>query len=555
MGSIDCRDLYHYCHVTVGLSGSQTGVRYRPLVDGLPIPGFVDIPGNGLPLTMGSFNIPGTYYIEGANILTGCAVIMNETVTVTLLEAPQVDAGPDQSCLFGTGITMAPFVAGGSLPYTYLWSPPDGLSNPFILNPLANPTDTTTYLFEVTDFHGCKGRDTITINPFVPAGQSIALGRVTYGNTALTPLHGIPVYLKTPAGTIVQTTTTSTAGEYQFLPFADGDYWLTASSTQAVGGVNSTDALAALKHFVHMITLTGINLKAADVDGSNYVNAVDALAIQRFFVGLLTSFPAGPWVFEKVPVNFYSSIYIVDFKGLCTGDINASYTPYAKQEGVFRYSTIGKVDAVPGSQVDIPVTINSKEDAGALSIDIAFDGGVFQPEEIVFPNQDKGWIWNLENNRLRLSFVSVDPLRTSPENPVFILRGMAGDPGNGKNWIQGMTGEISDPEGNIADATLHLPEIQLFQPGDHPAVTLYPNPATSTVNFSYNLTGTATVKMELYSPQGSLVMEKAFHHTSAGYYKQEFSLNGLDPGIYLVKFITTQNGRSTTSTNKVVVIR
>ncbi|MBL0247819.1 MAG: hypothetical protein IPQ28_09625 [Sphingobacteriales bacterium] len=41
---------------------------------------------------------------------------------------------------------------------------PDGLSDPYIVNPIATPTTTTTYVFTSTDPSGtCDNSDTITI--------------------------------------------------------------------------------------------------------------------------------------------------------------------------------------------------------------------------------------------------------------------------------------------------------------------------------------------------------------------------------------------------------
>ncbi len=46
---------------------------------------------------------------------------------------------------------------------TYSWSPTNGLNNPNIANPIANPSDTTTYIVTATSENGCIARDTITV--------------------------------------------------------------------------------------------------------------------------------------------------------------------------------------------------------------------------------------------------------------------------------------------------------------------------------------------------------------------------------------------------------
>lgn len=65
-------------------------------------------------------------------------------------------------------------------------------------------------------------------------------------------------------------------------------------------------------------------------DGS--VNSIDALSIARRFVGLITGFPSGDWVFENKAISIGTTgNYNQDILGLCYGDINGSYNPTAKK--------------------------------------------------------------------------------------------------------------------------------------------------------------------------------------------------------------------------------
>lgn len=48
---------------------------------------------------------------------------------------------------------------------TFVWSPASGLSNPNVANPVANPSQTTTYVLTADFPGGCVKSDTITINP------------------------------------------------------------------------------------------------------------------------------------------------------------------------------------------------------------------------------------------------------------------------------------------------------------------------------------------------------------------------------------------------------
>lgn len=74
-----------------------------------------------------------------------------------------VDAGPDVIVSSGSPATLNATVSGGTQPYTFEWTPADGLSDPSILNPVASPSDTTVYTVKVTDDNGCFRTDKVIV--------------------------------------------------------------------------------------------------------------------------------------------------------------------------------------------------------------------------------------------------------------------------------------------------------------------------------------------------------------------------------------------------------
>ena len=64
----------------------------------------------------------------------------------------------DTTILKGNSVTLGSdlTIFGGSGEYTFSWSPVETLSNPNILQPKANPEDSTTYFLTVTDSYGCS---------------------------------------------------------------------------------------------------------------------------------------------------------------------------------------------------------------------------------------------------------------------------------------------------------------------------------------------------------------------------------------------------------------
>ena len=79
-------------------------------------------------------------------------------VTVTVNQLPTPDAGADVEFCEGEDVQL--MATGG---VSYEWSPATGLSNPNIFNPIASPTETTTYTVTVTDANGCMNTDEVTI--------------------------------------------------------------------------------------------------------------------------------------------------------------------------------------------------------------------------------------------------------------------------------------------------------------------------------------------------------------------------------------------------------
>lgn len=109
----------------------------------------------------------------------GCTAV--DSADISFPAAPVADAGPDLSFCEGEGgVSLQPTIisTGGGAPLYYTWScnqGPCGLSCVNCLNPIANPTGTTTYYLVVTDQNGCGSlvdsmEVTVIPKPIVDAG-------------------------------------------------------------------------------------------------------------------------------------------------------------------------------------------------------------------------------------------------------------------------------------------------------------------------------------------------------------------------------------------------
>ncbi|MBK7175374.1 MAG: PKD domain-containing protein [Bacteroidales bacterium] len=82
-----------YCEgtpgVTIGLSGSQVGMTYELLLNGLPEGSL--LPGTGNPLSFGIKSTPGQYAVRGTNPVGNCDLMMQDTVNVIMNPTPVTD--------------------------------------------------------------------------------------------------------------------------------------------------------------------------------------------------------------------------------------------------------------------------------------------------------------------------------------------------------------------------------------------------------------------------------------------------------------------------------
>ncbi len=156
-------------------------------------------------------------------------------------------------------------------------------------------------------------------------GKYSLIGTLSYANTAASPLPVTLIRLMAEGDTIAQTET-GNDGCFGFSRLLRGQYELACNTSLPWGGSNATDALLVLRHFVHLLQLTGLPLKAADVDNNQVINSLDALHIGKRFIGAVSAFPAGDWYFEPAPFSAAASRQItLSVKAICMGDVNGSY--------------------------------------------------------------------------------------------------------------------------------------------------------------------------------------------------------------------------------------
>ena len=101
----------------------------------------------------------GNYSLMVRDKVSGCTA---STSTEVKKETISVELPAQVSVLRGQSVTLLPDVKS-SISVRYVWSPPTGLSDPAIAQPVAKPNETTSYIVKVITDDGCTAIDSIRV--------------------------------------------------------------------------------------------------------------------------------------------------------------------------------------------------------------------------------------------------------------------------------------------------------------------------------------------------------------------------------------------------------
>lgn len=186
------------CGLAVSLHAQATAlpnVRYFWSADNDTIPGTFFTAN-----TSGSPKSTTTYYV--AAYVGGCVAVDSTVVTVIPI---YVNAGTDTTICAGTPLQLIGNQQTNLQGYN--WSPADSLSNDTIFNPVANPTQTTNYVYTIRA-QGCMNSDTVTVNvnPLAVASFTMSANLLTLTVTN-TSQYGTSYVISYGDGTVDSVTT------------------------------------------------------------------------------------------------------------------------------------------------------------------------------------------------------------------------------------------------------------------------------------------------------------------------------------------------------------
>jgi len=155
--------------VAIGLSGSQTGVTYQLVLNGMTDVGAA-VPGTGMALSFGNQTTAGTYTVVALSSVQGCAsrnMNNNAAVTINPVPLPIIDGG-NEACANATNLSFN----GNGGASSYLWEISGsgsivGATNGQFVNVTAGASGSFTLKLTLSNGFGCfaSTTKTVTINP------------------------------------------------------------------------------------------------------------------------------------------------------------------------------------------------------------------------------------------------------------------------------------------------------------------------------------------------------------------------------------------------------
>lgn len=156
--------------------------------------------------------------------------IKRDSVVITV-EKPVVQASNDITQCEGA---QAQLNATGAANYS--WSPPAGLNNPDIANPIAAPTTTTQYIVSGTTVNGCTAKDTvnITVKP-KPVVNITGNSTICKNSSIQLSASGGGTYAWTPAATLSDPTIANPIAS----PTTNTKYFVTVTGNNLCTNIDS----------------------------------------------------------------------------------------------------------------------------------------------------------------------------------------------------------------------------------------------------------------------------------------------------------------------------
>jgi hypothetical protein len=393
----------------------------------------------------------------------------------------------------------------------------------------------------VSNGSDCGWIDYIVFPAAAPAAASVT-GTITYANTVNTPLNGLTVKLKNSGGTVIGTTTTNATGNYTFTSVPAGNYTLEATTTKPWNGVTATDVLLYRKHIANIALLTGIYLASGDVNASGSLTAADVLLIKKRIATIISSFPAGDWLFNNTPFTVGGGSVTQNFKGIVYGDANGSYIPTVNKSLEPNHQGVISLEPVTAEkgEITVPVVISDMTNLGSFQFTVQYDPSKLTPGEIT------GWYQGIDGVTIGtpapgfMTFVwAADISGVTIRNSVLCNLHFTSTSAESSSleFVNAPTQqEFSDFDGVLFEPQVINGAVKSatgIGETNLQGLSVYPNPNNGKFTLRFD-SGKGSVNIRIMNALGSVVYEEANVQVTAGRIKT-IDLSAQPKGIYMIR--------------------
>ncbi len=383
-------------------------------------------------------------------------------------------------------------------------------------------------------------------------------GQVTYANSLQNPLPNVQVYINNASSGSL--TSTNSSGSFTFNGKQNGTYYFNSNCSNSWGGSNSTDALFLRQYITGQRSFDSLQLKAADVNLSGTVNSTDALLIRQRTVGIINRFPAGDWVFENPSIVINGQNANINFRGLCAGDLNGSYTtPILKSKIPIRILKNGQIKRPVDNIVEIPITVNQEIRIKAITL---FMNYPFSQYEIVdIKSRLEQMAYNIVGGKVKLAWDDLIPKYYNKGDTLLLIKFRIKNQSDIRNYFElgiDSESEFADEKWDLLkNIELHYPEIVSNKDFDYCLEQNYPNPFNPETTIKFSLPVKSEVSLTLFNLLGETVQTVLSGIKEGGVHEVKIRCNNLTSGIYYYRLTakSVETGLEFTSTKKLIVLK
>ncbi len=310
-----------------------------------------------------------------------------------------------------------------------------------------------------------------------------------YSNSTFTPLNGISIELSNQ-NNLVSTASTENKGNYQFTGVQNGNYTLNPSIELPWNYVTAMDITAFKKHIGSVETLTSLQVKSGDVNGSGTLTSADLTIIKQRIGAQISSFTVGDWVWDPISVVVDGNNIDLNINAICYGDANGSYVPNSGIAG----STYGMFSAGNESltmlnerEFKVQFKVNKTiKNLSSVTLFFSYPSDLLDIKFLQMNTRNEDLYYTVKDGIIRVVFSTLTPLNLQNNDELFNLI-LTLKPGismialTDSNYLFTGQGEFGDYSNNIVNDVVLSYSRLIYTPINdfliEEDVKVYPNPA------------------------------------------------------------------------------